>query len=230
MACRYDPDVVVSPRLRPALRLVPREEPAPAAPRPALPDDAEIVERIKRGDTSAASALYLRARPAVDKTVVRLLGRRDVDHDDLVQVSMVELARSLPSFRGECSLDTWVSRVTAHTVFKELRRRKSERRIFERPGEDGPPEGAHDQVNRGLVARSLVGRVRAHLDAMDPAKATAVVLHDVCGYDLREVAQITESTVAAAQTRLVRGRADLHARISSDPSLADLLEGRQGKP
>jgi RNA polymerase sigma-70 factor (ECF subfamily) len=65
---------------------------------------------------------------------------------------------------------------------------------------------------------------------MDAAKASALVLHDVCGYDLREVAQITETSVSAAQTRLVRGRADLHARICSDPSLADLLEGRQGKP
>jgi RNA polymerase sigma-70 factor (ECF subfamily) len=164
----------------------------------------------------------------VDRTITRILGRRDNDHEDLVQVSMLGLIGSLASFRGECSLDTWISRVTAHTVFKELRRRKSERRLFELPY-DEPVEGSHDDVGRGIVARSLVGRVRVHLDAMDPLKASAVLLHDVCGYDLREVAQITESTVAAAQSRLVRGRADLHARICSDPALAGLLEGRQGK-
>lgn len=216
-----------SPRPAPVLRLVPKTDERPAPPRPSLPDDAELVERVRHGDASAAPPFYRRSRPTVDRTIARILGRRDSDHEDLVQVSMLGLISSLANFRGECSLDTWISRVTAHTVFKELRRRKSERRLFERPF-DEPPEGSHDDVGRGIVARSLVGRLRVHLDEMDPAKASALVLHDVCGYDLREVAQITESSVAAAQSRLVRGRADLHARICADPSLADLLEGRQG--
>ena len=210
----------------PVLRLVPKPD-VPPATYPSLPDDAELVERVRRGDASAAPPFYRRARPTVDKAIARILGRRDNDHEDLVQVSMLGLISSMSSFRGECSLDTWISRVAAHTVFKELRRRKSERRLFERPY-DEPPEGSHDDVSRGLVARSLLGRLRVHLDGMDPVKAAALVLHDVCGYDLREVAQITESSVAAAQSRLVRGRADLHARICADPALADLLEGRQG--
>jgi RNA polymerase sigma-70 factor (ECF subfamily) len=218
----------VRARPTPVLRLVPKEAEAPVAPPlPALPDDAEILERVRRGDASVAPWLYRRARPTVDRTILRILGRRDNDHEDLVQVTMLGLIGSLSSFRGECSLDTWISRLTAHTVFKELRRRKSERRIFELP-KDEAAEGSHDDVGRGLVARSLVGRLRVHLEAMDALKATAVLLHDVCGYDLREVAQITESTVAAAQSRLVRGRADLHARVCADPALAGLLEGRQG--
>lgn len=74
-----------------------------------------------------------------------------------------------------------------------------------------------------IESRDLVQRVRLILSEMEPVKAYTVVLHDVCGYDLRETASITETSVTAAQTRLVRGRAELHQRIEQDPELAHLL-------
>jgi RNA polymerase sigma-70 factor (ECF subfamily) len=73
-------------------------------------------------------------------------------------------------------------------------------------------------------------RVLGHLDAVDEAKAWTFVLHDVCGYDLREIARITGVRITAAQTRLVRGRREVHERIASDPELANLLESMEGEP
>jgi DNA-directed RNA polymerase specialized sigma24 family protein len=40
-----------------------------------------------------------------------------------------------------------------------------------------------------------------------------VLLHDAFGYDLDEVAELTNSTAAAVQSRLVRGRRDLTERV-----------------
>lgn len=186
-------------------------------------DDAEMIAKLRRGDARAATAFYERARPIVRGMVSRLLGRSDPEHDDVVQTAMIAIVDSIHRFRGESSLDTWFGRVTAHTVWRVFRRRASERRLVASRNEVAMVDSAHESYE----ARQLLARVRDVLNAMDPLKAYPVLLFDVCGYDLKEIAEITQSTVAAAQTRLVRGRAELHERIEGDPELAELLTRRE---
>jgi RNA polymerase sigma-70 factor (ECF subfamily) len=197
--------------------------PAPRLPAPTL-DDSELLASVRNGDPDAATALHDRLRPIVERAVRRVLGARDRDHEDLTQQAMIEVVYTVDGFRGDCPLDAWASTVAAHVVYKHLRRRMTERRIFEtfRDGEEDAPASTHS-LSRETSARSVLKRVMTHLDGIDEAKAWAYVLHDVCGYDLREVAQITESTVAAAQSRLVRGRRELQERLADDPELAPLL-------
>jgi RNA polymerase sigma-70 factor (ECF subfamily) len=215
---------------RPRLRLVASEGGQAQAPQPwrlPLPsfDDAELLAALRRGDASAAVAFHDRVRPQVDRTISRLLGRRDNDHEDMAQMAMIELIYTIGGYRGECSLDTWTSTLTAHIVYKHLRRRQTERRLFSRilDREDFPATSPYS-TGREAMGRSAVGRIAEHLDQLDPNRAWTFVLHDTLGYDLREVAQITGVSVAAAQTRLVRGRRELHERISGDPDLANTLE------
>lgn len=219
---------MVRPAASKALRVVPRR-PAGHAPEPAAEpdlDDAEILAALERGDPTAATSLYRRTRPQIERTVQRLLGRGDPDHDDVVQTALIAVVDSVHRFRGESSLDTWVSRIAANTVFKAIRRRRTLRRIHEAQEGEPPPSTMAPSSADTFESRDIVRRVRSVLDAMDPVKAYTVLLFDVCGYDLREVATITEASVAAAQSRLVRGRAELHERIERDPELAELLERR----
>lgn len=207
-------------------------DPAPIAgveARRAQLDDAEILAALRASDTSVAAQLYARARPQVDRTIIRLLGRRDPDHDDLVQLSMIALIGSLRSYRGECSLDTWTSRVTARTVFNELRKRRSHKRLFDPTCNGEIDTAAPVSEARQNSLRSALHRIRKHLDALDPAKAWTVLLHDAWGYDLREIAEITEASIAASQSRLVRGRAELQARLERDVELAAVLEDSEGE-
>lgn len=207
------------------LRLV--GEPPPAATRAAAHalDDAELLAAARRGNPSAAAALHDRVRPQVDRTVARLVGRLDADADDVAQLALMAIVDGIGRFRGECSLDSWTSTVTARVVYKHLRRRVVERRLFER--ETTESEAPHDG---DPATRELVGRVLAHVWGLDESKAWAFLLHDVCGYNLREVASITGATVAAAQSRLVRGRRELHERLAADPELAEFLEHKEATP
>ena len=213
--------------------MVPREDAAETPARPRLPaptlDDSQLLAAVRAGDPDAATALHDRLRPVVERAIRRLLGARDRDHEDLAQHAMIEVCYTIDKFRGECPLDAWASTVAAHVVYNHLRRKTVERRLFEGFREDENDAPASTQnLARDTAARSTLRRVFTHLDAIDPAKAWAYVLHDVCGYDLREVAEITETSVSAAQTRLVRGRRELHERLAADAELAPML-GKGGR-
>lgn len=189
-------------------------------------DDAELLTALVGGDDEAAAALYDRLRPRVAATVGRLLGATDPDVDDCVQNAFVEIVRSIDRYRGDCPLDHWASRIAAHVVYKHIRRRRVERRIFDgpvRPSERPEPMS----TTRRLVMRDLVVRIREKLSGLDEDKTYAFLLHDVLGFDLAEIAEITGVTVAAAQKRLVRGRREVHAELAADAELAALDGGEE---
>ncbi len=193
--------------------------------RRSVQSDEAILAAVRRGDPAVAADFYWRIKPVVERTVRRLFGKSDCDGEDVVQIALVQIIESLPSYRGECPLDAWVSAVSANVVYKHIRRRRLERRIFESALEGPEPAAPSSSggVHRMLV-RDATRRISDHLVAMRPDRSWTFLLHDVCGYSLDEIAHICGVSVAAAQSRLVRGRRDLHERIGADPSLVDVLE------
>ena len=192
-------------------------------PRSPLPDDA-LVRAVLAGDVSAAAAFHDRLRPVVDRTLCRLIGSRDPDYDDLSQHSLIDLTLSLHRFRGECPLDAWTSIVVARVVYRHIRRRRLERRLFAASSSMDSLEPSGRSLVASVDQRSTLRQVQRHLSAIEVKKAWTFLLHDVWGYDLREVAAITGVSEAAAQSRLVRGRREIHQRIARDSELSALLD------
>ncbi|MBX3208914.1 MAG: RNA polymerase sigma factor [Labilithrix sp.] len=218
------------------LRLVAKHEAeadVPSVPAPASPalDDAQLLAAIHTGDEHAASELHDRLRPRVDATIRSLLGPGHSEHDDLAQQSFIELVLSLERYRGECSLETWAATIAARTVFKYLRRRTTERKIFRESCEETLVEtSSPTSFRRQVMARNIAARIRVHLEGIEPAKAEAFLLHDVCGFDAREVAGIAGISEAAAHARIARGRRELHEKLAADPDLSDALTDMEVEP
>jgi RNA polymerase sigma-70 factor (ECF subfamily) len=182
-----------------------RAEPDGAGP----PSDEEVLAGLRAEEPWAARCLVDRLEPAVERTLMRVLQSRTTDFEDLVQATFERIVRTLVErrFDARCSLSTWASAIATHVGIDSLRSRIRERRLFK----DEKASGVHELSSRvdasaRLEARAEVARVQRILARMNPAQAEAVLLHDLLGHDLSEIAAITGVTVAAAQSRLVRGR------------------------
>ncbi len=167
-----------------------------------------------------AGLLHDRVIAVVDRTLTRIFGRRESDHDDLVQATFEQIVITLcrQRFARACSLPTWAATVATHVGLNALRSRRRERALVDRQHDPDALEAAQNPANteRDVMARLELDRVREHLSAMDPVKAETLFLHDALGHDLAEVAVLTGVSVAAAQSRLVRGRKDLMLRLEKD--------------
>jgi RNA polymerase sigma-70 factor (ECF subfamily) len=150
----------------------------------------------------------------------RLVGSKDADYEDIAQAALYELVSTAGRFRAECPLDAWFSIVSARVAYRHIRRRRLERRFFEQPLEE--PLQSVSPV--AFASRQAIDQIRAHLGRMDPKRAWAFLLHDVYGYDLEQIREIMGSSASAAQSRLVRGRREVHERIRKDPALAGFLD------
>jgi RNA polymerase sigma-70 factor (ECF subfamily) len=182
------------------------------------PTEAELVRGVVDGERWAADALYELLYPTVARSLQRILHDPASDYEDLVQVAFERIMHGLRERRADSilSLNAWASGVASHVALDSLRSRVRERKLFR--SDDAVIDGSVDVVaapagERQVDARRQLAVVRAVLAGMKSDLAEAVVLHDLIGHDLAETATLTNVSVAAAQSRLVRGRKELLRRV-----------------
>ena len=77
-----------------------------------------------------------------------------------------------------------------------------------------PYRTTNHSVEQLVETQHLANRFLRVLSSIPLAHAEAVVLHDLLGHDLAEIARLTEVSVASAQSRLVRGRCKALRRLT----------------
>ncbi len=176
--------------------------------------DESVIRRARRGDAGAHESLYRALAPAVYTLALRLVKVPAVA-EDMLQETFMEVMRSLPRYRGDASLATWVRRIAVSKCLMHLRSA-----WHRRAGELGDGD---DPVDGGAPVADSVG-LRLDLEAALaslPAESRVVVwLHDVEGYTHREIAMAMQKTESYSKSQLSRA----HRRLRG------LLEGDAGEP
>jgi RNA polymerase sigma-70 factor, ECF subfamily len=169
---------------------------------PATDDDHELVERAAAGDLDAFAELVRAYERRVASVIYRLLDdRRDVE--EATQDVFVQAWRNLRRFRGDAQLFTWLYRIAVNEALMRRRRKRPEvQELDERLAAAPNPEpGLQDLLLRELAALPFEYRA-------------AVVLRDVEGLTNAEVANALGISVAAAKSRIHRGRLQIRAALA----------------
>ena len=174
------------------------DDPVTAASEP------QLLERAKAGDLDAFAEFMRTFERRVRAVLYRLLDDpRDVD--EAAQDTFVQAWRNLEHFRGDAAPYTWLYRIAVNEALTRRRRKTLP-----------TTELQETTVSRGEDAYAaadarafLIGRLRA----LPIEYRTAVVLRDIEGLSNEEVARVLEISLAAAKSRIHRGRIQLRAEL-----------------
>jgi RNA polymerase sigma-70 factor (ECF subfamily) len=181
---------------------------------PAELSDAELVQRAQAGDLDAFADIVRRHEHRLRAVLQRLLeDSRDVEES--VQDSFVQAWRNLDRYRGDAAFFTWLYRIGVNAALARRRRRPPEtvdvatlerRMLLEASGPN--PEAAAETGD-------LRARIVAGLAALSLEHREAVVLRDVAGLTNEEVAAALDIGLAAAKSRIHRGRMQLRDALDA---------------
>lgn len=187
-------------------------EAAPAAPL----DDAEVVRRVRAGETGLFEVLVRRHDQRVYRTVRSIL-RDEGEVEDAMQQAWLQAYLHLGDFAGLSAFSTWLVRVAANEALQRLRRRGP---LSVAPGdeEDAVDPRAEDPEERA-ASREAVRLVERAVDRLPASYRTVFVLRDVEGLSTADAAAALGIGEDAAKVRLHRARSLLRE------SLAEIVDG-----
>ncbi len=171
--------------------------------------DAELVDRCRQGDPEAFRTLYERHAGRLYALARRLLGNA-TEAEDRLQEVFLQAYRRLATFRGDSSLGTWLHRLTVNVCVDCLRRRSARWDRLAAPIGERRMEPESGDSAELVVTRLDLERAIAELP---PACRAAFVLHDVEGYEHREVAAMLGIAEGTSKSHVHDARLRLRARF-----------------
>ena len=182
------------------------------------PDSDELIKRAQSGDVRAFETLVETHIPRL-RRFARSFAKSDADADDLAQDALIKVYRSLRGYRFESSFSTWLYRVTKNCFMDAQRSAASrERTVAALSGGVGVGQAAENLAAAPdvlLLRAEERARLWAAIAGISVEFRTVLVLCDVEGLGIGEIAAIEKLPQGTVKSRLHRGRTQL-ARLLQD--------------
>jgi RNA polymerase sigma-70 factor (ECF subfamily) len=179
----------------------------------AIQSDLDLAARVASRCAMAENEFYDRFKPHVGALLHDFPKSAPLDHEDLVQTTFIKLFEKINTFKGESKLGTWVHRVARNEGLMYLRNYRT--RVARRTA-------SGDEALRPLHASRLDSPARVidritienAMRRLAPGYRAALFLHDVEGYEHKEIAERMNSHEGTSKSQLSRARSKMRQMIN----------------
>ena len=167
--------------------------------------ERELVERCLARQPEAWRSLYDRHFSRVLR-LVHAIGITDSEADDLCQEIFLIVYRHLRGFRGDARLSTWIHRLATREAIRHAKRRRLKRALLDMLGRAQAPALPRDWSENEAARRQYLIQL---LSRLPPERRLALVLFEIEGRPVEEIAETCGCAVNTVWTRIHRARQQL---------------------
>jgi RNA polymerase sigma-70 factor (ECF subfamily) len=181
--------------------------------------DWALVQQCAAGDEDACARLVTDYQRMVYQLGLHLL-RDPQEALDLSQEVFLRVFRTLPKFRGQASLRTWIYRIVINQASNRQRWWRRRHRAQQVPLDDStalPGQLAESRLSampdQVAEQRETADRVWAALDSLCFDQRTVILLREIEGLSYEEIAESLGVAVGTVKSRLARARQELRQAL-----------------
>jgi RNA polymerase sigma-70 factor, ECF subfamily len=174
-------------------------------------DDRELVGRAQRGDAEAFEVLVKKHQGRVFAVTGGILRNRE-DVEDIAQQVFVKAYFSLKKFDQRAAFSTWLYKITVNECWDLLRKKKVRPLVYEADLSEEQAAmylATQQKSEPGLDVTERM-EVREQLDrwlnCLEERDRTMLVLKEIQGFTVEEIAEILEINGNTVKVRLFRAR------------------------
>jgi len=134
--------------------------------------------------------------------------------EDLLQETLLRIARGLPGFRSSSSVKTWAFAIATRVAADHFRKPETRARIVEMEDSGTVPDAGPD-IDEGMVIDEMNSCVRGVIDGLPAEYRSALVLHDLEGLTAADTATACGCSLATAKIRIHRARRRLQQALET---------------
>jgi RNA polymerase sigma-70 factor (ECF subfamily) len=174
-------------------------------------DDLNLIERFKKGDTSAFGEIVNKYQDKVYNLCHYML-RSTEDAEDAAQDVFLKAYQALPKFQPDASLYTWLYRIAANTcidyrkkpIFESLfgDSGEGEKLIHDQPSDAPSPEKLYQSRQIGQALEGCLG-------ILSPKLRAIIILKEIEELPYEEIAETLEISLGTVKSRIARAREEL---------------------
>lgn len=197
--------------------------------------DDFTLRRAQKGDPAAFEMLVTPHEQMLWRVCWHYTHHQE-DAADCLQEAMLKAWRAIKTYRGECSLKTWLYRIAATVCLDFLRKQKRlpETESADELAEDEgfTPVDDSPTPDEAVLRQESADNIRAAIDALPADMRTAIILYALQGMQYEEIAEVTRTSVGTVKSRISRARQKIAKYLAASgnnplPNTSKSLKGGQ---